>query len=207
MPERTEEFISTAEISPRDEPSEPEQATAEESEPQPNLEEPIFQENPAQPEPSSPQVQTPPEAEPQPPQQRPEVPTQPSTASVVKPAAKPPPARLPQVTPHQPFGSSPTAPTPAKAAPDSPVAVKAKPPKPTRQAPKPDKQDTTQDSMVQPPSVPTAVPIFHMDHNKQPSFLKPDEDDPDPNAAARHQPRCQAHMQGTPMWSCHPRLF
>ena len=56
MPERTEEFISTAEISPRDEPSEPEEANAEETEPQPDLEETTPQETPAQPEPLSPQV-------------------------------------------------------------------------------------------------------------------------------------------------------
>ena len=188
MPERTEEFISTAEISPRDEPSEPEQANAEETEPQPNLEETTPQDTPAQPEPSSPQVQTPPESEPQQQQQGPNVPIQQNTSPVVKPAAKPPPVRLPQVTPQQPSGPAPTAPSPAKAAPDSPVAVKAKPPKPIRQAPKPDKQDNTQDSMAQPPSVPTAVPTFHMDHNKQPSFLKPDEDETDPHAAPSTAP-------------------
>ena len=127
MPERTEEFISTAEISPRDEPSEPEQANAEETEPQPNLEETTPQDTPAQPEPSSPQVQTPPQSEPQQQQQGPDVPIQQNTAPVVKPAAKPPPARLPQVTPQQPSGPSPTAPSPAKATPDSPVAVKANP--------------------------------------------------------------------------------
>ena len=165
-PERTVEFISTAEISPRDEPSEPEEANAEETEPQPDLEETTPQETPAQPEPLSPQVQTPPESEPQQQQQGPNVPTQQSTPPVVKPAAKPPPARLPQVTPQPPSGPAPTAPLTAKAAPDSPVAIKARPPKPIRQAPKPAKQVNIQDSMVQPPSVPTAVPTFHMDHNK-----------------------------------------
>ena len=51
IPERTEEFISTAELSPREEPSEPDEAIVEESEPQPSLEETSPQETPAQPEP------------------------------------------------------------------------------------------------------------------------------------------------------------
>ena len=133
-------------------------------------------------------MQTPPESEPQQQQQGPNVPTQQNTPPVVKPAAKPPPARLPQVTPQQPSGPAPTAPSTDKAAPDSPVAIKAKPPKPIRQAPKPAKQVNIHDSMVQPPSVPTAVPTFHMDHNKQPSFLKPDGDEIGPHAAPSTAP-------------------
>ena len=188
IPERTEEFISTAEISPRDERSEPEEANAEEIQPQPDLEETTPQDPPAQPESPSQQVQTPPESEPQQQQQGPNVPTQQNTPPVVKPAAKPPPARLPQVTPQQPSGPAPTAPTTDQAAPDTPVLIKAKPPKPIRQAPKPDKHVNIPDSMVQPPSVPTAVPTFHMDHNKQPSFLKPNEDESDPQAAPSTAP-------------------
>ena len=128
IPERTEEFISTAEISPRDEFSEPDEANTEETQPQPDLEETTPQEPQAQPEPPSQQVQMRPDPQSQQRQQGPSVPTQQSTPPVVKPAANPPPARLPQVTPQQPSGPAPTASTTSQAASDPSVPIKAKTP-------------------------------------------------------------------------------
>ena len=188
MPERTEEFISTAEISPGDEPSERNKPLQRSQSLSPTSRSPLLRRTRLSQSLQAHRCKH---------LQKPSLSlhsrglrfqhSQPQhRGSNQQPSHHQPDSHK---SPHTSLpGPLPTAPTPAKAAPDSPVAVKAKPPKPARQAPKPDKQDTTQDSMVQPPSVPTTVPIFHMDHNKQPSFLKPDEDDPDPNAAPSTAP-------------------
>ena len=195
-PERADEFISTAEVPPRDEPSltadpasEPEDNNLQDVQPQPEQQAPQTSlDQPAQTQPTGPPPSQPTDTQPPPQPTGTATPVPQRTQRTAKPGAKPQTARLPRTTPQQPAGPKPPTAKPQAVATDSSVPAKARPPKPTRQVLKPTPATSASDGMAQPPSVPTAVPTFHMDRNKQPPLLEPDEDTADPQAAPSSGP-------------------